>query len=110
MKKKDIVKDKNDFTNIIKTGKKINNLSFVIYYKKNKLNHSRYGISVGTKLGNAVFRNKYKRRIRMLVTENQCLLNKKEDYIILLRKNAKDLEFQELKKDLNQLFSKLKEL
>ncbi len=110
MKKKDIVKDKNDFTNIIKTGKKINNRSFVIYYKKNKLNHSRYGISVGTKLGNAVFRNKYKRRIRMLVTENQCLLNKKEDYIILLRKNAKDLEFQELKKDLNQLFSKLKEL
>lgn len=110
MKKRDIVKDKKDFTNIIKTGKKVSNCSFVIYYKENIKEHSRYGISVGTKLGNAVFRNKYKRRIRMLITENKSLFNKKKDYIILLRKNAKNLEFQELKKDLNQLFSKLKEL
>lgn len=110
MKKKDVVKDKNDFTKIIKTGKKISNRSFVIYYKMNHQNHSRYGISVGTKLGNAVFRNKYKRRIRMLITENQVLFRKKKDYIILLRKNAKDLKFQDLKQDFDQLFNKLKEL
>lgn len=110
MKKKDIVKDKKDFTKIIKTGKKVNNLSFVIYYKNNNKDHSRYGISVGTKLGNAVFRNKYKRRIRMLISNNSCLYHKKNDYIILLRKNAKDLDFQDLKQDFNQLFTKLKEL
>lgn len=110
MKKKDIVKSKNDFTKIIKTGNKINNHSFVIYYMKNNLNHSRYGISVGTKLGNAVFRNKYKRRIRMLVNDNNCLYHKNNDYIILLRKKGIHLEFEYLKKEFNQLFNQLKEL
>ena len=110
MKKKDIVKSKNDFTKIIKTGNKINNHSFVIYYMKNNLNHSRYGISVGTKLGNAVFRNKYKRRIRMLVNNNNSLYNKNNDYIILLRKNAVSIEFKYLENDFNQLVQKLKEI
>lgn len=109
MKKKDIVKNQRDFTKIIKTGKKVNNNSFVIYYIKNNINHSRYGISVGTKLGNAVFRNKYKRRIRMLINNNDCLYNN-IDYIILLRKKAIELDFNSLKLDFNKLFEKLKEL
>ena len=66
MKKKDIVKNQRDFSKIIKTGKKVSNNSFVIYYKVNNIGHSRYVISVGTKLGNAVFRNKYKRRKKEL--------------------------------------------
>ena len=84
--------------------------SFVIYYKVNNIDHSRYGISVGTKLGNAVFRNKYKRRIRMLVNNNNSLYNKNNDYIILLRKNAVSIEFKYLENDFNQLVQKLKEI
>lgn len=109
MKKKDIVKYKREFTKVIKIGKKVHNNSFVIYYLKNSIEHSRYGISVGSKLGNAVFRNKYKRRIRMLINENNSLYDKKNDYIILLRKNAINLNYQELKKEFNQLIDKLKE-
>lgn len=110
MKKKDIVKSQRDFSKIIKTGKKVSNNSFVIYYKDNNIDHSRYGISVGTKLGNAVFRNKYKRRIRMLVNNNNSLYNKNNDYIILLRKNAVSIEFKYLENDFNQLVQKLKEI
>ncbi len=110
MKKKDIVKNQRDFSKIIKTGKKVSNNSFVIYYKDNNIDHSRYGISVGTKLGNAVFRNKYKRRIRMLVNNNNSLYNKNNDYIILLRKNAVSIEFKYLENDFNQLVQKLKEI
>ena len=76
----------------------------------NNIGHSRYGISVGTKLGNAVFRNKYKRRIRMLVNNNNSLYNKNNDYIILLRKNAVSIEFKYLENDFNQLVQKLKEI
>ena len=110
MKKKDIVKNQRDFSKIIKTGKKVSNNSFVIYYKVNNIGRSRYGISVGTKLGNAVFRNKYKRRIRMLVNNNNSLYNKNNDYIILLRKNAVSIEFKYLENDFNQLVQKLKEI
>lgn len=110
MKKKDIVKSKEDFNKIIKLKKSLTNNSFVIYYKKNNLNHSRYGISVGTKLGNAVFRNKYKRKIRMIITTNKDILEcKNTDYIIILRKAAINLEYKSLENQFLELAKKLKE-
>ena len=110
MKKKDVVKNQRDFSKIIKVGNKISNRSFVIYYLKNQNGKTHYGISVGTKLGNAVCRNLYKRRIRMLISQNNSLANKGTDYIILLRKNALSLTFQDLAQDFYQLINKLKEI
>lgn len=110
MKKKDIVKSHEEFNTLIKKGKQIHSKCFAIYYNKNQINHSRYGISVGTKLGNAVFRNKYKRKIRMLINENNTLYNKNCDYIIILRKNAIDLTYNDLKSDFDNLIIKLKEI
>lgn len=111
MKKKDIVKTQQEFNSIINSGKKVCNKAFVIYYKKNNSNkHSRYGISVGTKLGNAVFRNSYKRRIRMIISNNNELLyNTKNDYIVILRKGAVNLEYVDLEKSFIYLAKKLKE-
>ena len=56
MKKKYIVKNNYEFNNIIQTGKCLKNKYYIIYYKENHYNYDRYGISVGKKLGNAVFR------------------------------------------------------
>ncbi len=110
MKKKDIVKSKIDFNNIIKTGKSVSNNSFVIYYKDNDKKHSRYGISVGTKLGNAVFRNKYKRKIRMIITTNKLILEQKKiDIIIIFRKNGSNLSYEQLEKKFVELANKIKE-
>lgn len=110
MKKKDIVKTHEEFNTLIKKGNQIHSKFFAIYYMKNQINHSRYGISVGTKLGNAVFRNKYKRKIRMIINENNTLYNNNSDYIIILRKSAIDLDYKSLKKDLDNLIIKLKEI
>ena len=110
MKKNEVVKSKIDFNKIIKTGKSINNDSFVIYYKDNEIGYSRYGISVGTKLGNAVFRNKYKRKIRMIINNNKNILKEhQKDFIILFRKAGTNLEHKKLEKKFIELINKLKE-
>ena len=110
MKKKDIVKSQIDFNKIIKSGTKISNDSFAIYYNDNNIEHSRYGISVGTKLGNAVFRNKYKRSIRMIISTNKdILLKENKDIIILFRKSGIDKSYQELEKKYIELAHKIKE-
>lgn len=110
MKKKEIVKSKIDFNKIIKSGKKISNDYFAIYYMDNNNAISRYGISVGTKLGNAVFRNKYKRKIRMIITTNKnILINEKKDLIILFRKRAIDKPFKNLEEKYIELANKIKE-
>lgn len=109
MKKKYIVKSHQDFNAIIKTGKKVNGKYFVIYYKENNINHSRFGISVGKKLGNAVFRNNHKRKIRMIIDQNDNIKDKKSDFIIILKKNGSNLKYAELQKDFNELVKKIKE-
>ena len=94
MKKKYIVKDSKDFEKIIKTGQCEKNKSFIIHYKTNNLEYNRYGISVSKKLGNAVFRNKYKRKLRAIIDNYKKVYINNEDYIIILRKEAINQKYE----------------
>lgn len=94
MKKKFIVKSTRDFDSIIKNGICIKNKYFVIYYQKNNLSYDRYGISVSKKLGNAVFRNKYKRKLRAIIDNYKKVYINNEDYIIILRKEAINQKYE----------------
>ena len=104
MRKLYIVKTNQQFDDIIKTGKCLKNKYFVIYNKDNNLKYDRFGISVTKKLGNAVFRNKYKRIIRSILDNYKKLYINYKDYIIILRKDAIDCDYELLK---NELFSLL---
>ena len=95
MKKEDIVKNNREFNNIIKNGKYKKNNEFVIYYLDNDLDHSRFGISVSKKIGNAVTRNYYKRIIRNICHKNKNLYSKGKDYIIIMRKGLTLLNFDD---------------
>ena len=103
MKKKYIVKNSRDFEKIIKEGKCKKNQSFIIHSKSNELDYDKYGISVSKKLGNAVFRNKYKRKIRAIVDNYKKVYVNHEDYIIILRRGAIEKTHEELEKDFNAL-------
>lgn len=105
MKKLYIVKTTRQFDNIIKTGKCYKNKYFVVYNKDNSLKYDRFGISVTKKLGNAVFRNKYKRIIRSILDNYKKLYINHKDYIIILRKDAIDCEYETLTKELFSLLN-----
>ena len=83
MRKLYIVKNSRDFEKIITTGKIIKNKSFVVYSIENNLPYSRFGISVGKKIGNAVNRNKYKRRLRNIIDKYKKDYINSKDYIII---------------------------
>lgn len=103
MRKLYIVKTKEQFNDLIHKGKCQKNKYFVIYSKKNNLEYDRFGISVGKKIGKAVTRNKYKRKIRSIIDIYRKDYLKKEDYIIILRNRALTLNYQELSKELLSL-------
>lgn len=106
MKKLYVVKNSRDFDNIIKNGNCYKNNSFVIYSMQNNLPYDRFGISVSKKLGNAVFRNKYKRKMRAIIDNYKKLYINNKDYIIILRRTAVKKSFLELEKDFNKLMQK----
>ena len=103
MRKLYIVKESKDFDKIIKNNIFNKNKSFVVYNMENNLKYNRYGISVSKKLGNAVFRNKYKRKIRSIIDNYKKDYNISKDYIIILRRGALDKNFKELTDDIEKL-------
>ena len=106
MKKLYIVKENQDFTRIIKAQKFHKNQSFIIYEQKNNLPYDRFGISVSKKLGNAVYRNKYKRKIRSIIDNYKKHYNNSQDYIIIFRKGGENKTFKELEQDFLFLMKK----
>ncbi len=105
MKKAMVVKKQQDFNQIIKTGKCLKNKNFVIYYQSNNLGYDKFGISVGKKIGKAVIRNKYKRKIRSIIDEYKKVYQNSRNYIIILRKNCLEITHQEMKESLLQLMT-----
>lgn len=109
MKKKYIVKKSLSFEKIISAGSKVKNQYFVIYFFKNNLKYSRFGISVGKKIGNAVCRNKHKRKIRAIIDNNKNYCLNGTDYIIILREAGKDKDYNDLSQKLLFLLNKIRE-
>jgi ribonuclease P protein component len=105
MRKLYIVKTTREFEDIIKNGSCKKNKYYVIHHKSNNMPYDRYGISVSKKLGNSVFRNKYKRKIRSIIDNYKKLYINKEDYIIILRKEAINKPYIELEKEFFNLMN-----
>lgn len=106
MKKRNIVKTKQEFNNIINRGICIKNKYYVIYSLNNDKDYDNFGISVGKKIGNAVIRNKYKRKIRSIIDIYRKDFVNGKDYIIILRSSALSIDFEEMKESLILLLKK----
>lgn len=106
MKKDYRVRKNEDFGVIIRKKQSIASKTFIIYYLKNDIDHARVGISVSKKLGNAVVRNKIKRQIRMMV-QDVFDFDNKYDYIVIVRNNYLNNNFESNKKDMLYLYNKM---
>jgi len=107
MKKKFIVKKHMDFTNIINQGKYYKCNYFIVYTLKNELDHYRFGISVGKKVGNAVVRNKVKRQMRMIIDNYKKNYQNGKDYIIIIRSNYTNAIFSEIQLAFENIIGKI---
>ena len=102
MKKIEIIKSSREYTEIINLNNSKRNKYYSVYYRKNN-NDNRYGISVPTKTGTAVVRNKIKRRVKNIIDNNKNTIQKGCDYVIIIRKGILDLTYEEMEKELLKL-------
>ena len=96
------IKANDDFATTIKKGKAQRDQSYVIHYCTNSLAYTRVGISVSSKLGNAVVRNHIKRQIRSMCDElidyNQSL-----DIVIVAKQGFLNNSYDDNKQSLTKL-------
>ena len=101
-----------DFKKLL-TGKKISNKYFTVFFKKitekgnNNLNIS---FVVKRKLGNAVKRNKIKRRLKNIMYDanKEISINRNYSYLVIAKETILKDEYQNIKKTLFIEFKKIK--
>lgn len=99
MRKNYRVKREKDFNAIFKNGQNFANRKFVIYRLDSKQAHFRVGISVSKKLGNAVVRNRIKRKIRHILMQHQQELGQ-VDFVVIARKGVEELDYHQMEQNL----------
>lgn len=108
MKKINIVKESKDFERAIKKGILKKNRHYILYYIDNDKNNYRFGITVGKKVGNAVTRNKYKRKVKSIADKYKNDYQKNRDYIIIVKGSCLESTFEDLEKSFVHIIKQTK--
>jgi len=97
----------NEFKRIYNKGNSSASKFVAVYCMKNYGSGNRLGITVSTKLGGAVQRNRIRRRLKEIYRLNEQVLSKGYSIVIVARQKSKDAGWDELQSSVLYLFSKL---
>ena len=90
------LKENAAFRRLYYRGANAGNRYLVIYCRRNGLRYSRMGLTVSTKLGHAVVRNRVRRRLREIVRLHADKLAQGYDFVIVARSASVGAEFDAL--------------
>ncbi|MBB84698.1 MAG: ribonuclease P protein component [Deltaproteobacteria bacterium] len=111
-RRSDRLLDSRDFRRVLRRGRRRASRDLVVVQAKRRLNpndsndlgySSRLGITVSRKVGNAVVRNRFKRRIRAWFRANREELAAPVDLVVIARSPAGKLSLAELDLRLREL-------
>ena len=105
-----------DFLRILKK-KKINTKYFAVYFDKNSENNLNKYLNISfvmkKNVGNAVIRNKIKRKLKYAVqkiSEEKVLINLNYAYVIFGKNNVYKDKFANILNEINETFRKIREI
>lgn len=100
MEKKYRLRKNIEFKRVYNKGKNYWNRNLILYVRKNGLEETRLGITITKKIGNAVIRNKIRRRLKEIYRLNHQSVKNGYDLIFIPKKNVVDLSYKELESSL----------
>ncbi len=77
---------------------------------RNEVGTTRMGFTVSTKVGNAVVRNRVRRRLRELYRQRRSALPSGVDVVLVARRGAPAADFARLSSAFDQISSRLRSL
>ena len=101
------LKKNHEFKRLYSKGKSAASQYAVVYCRRNGRAENRLGISVSTKLGSAVVRNRIRRRLKEIYRLNEDKLAVGYDIIIVARMRSRVSSYSEIESSVLALFRKL---
>ncbi len=96
-----------EFRRVYARGRNVATPLVVLYCRKNGSKTNRFGITVGTKVGKAVYRNLIRRRLREIYRLNEDRFPAGWDIVAVARTRAKEAPYAELEKQFLKAADKL---
>lgn len=97
------LKENRQFRRLYAKGKSGVSPTLVIYYRKNGSEENFLGITVSGKLGNAVVRNKIRRRLKEIYRSHEGEFLKGHHIVVVARVRACNVSYAELEKHFLQV-------
>lgn len=101
------LKDNRAFRRLYSRGKYAACSTLVLYWRPNQREQNRLGLTVSTKLGHAVVRNKIRRRLREVYRSHEEEMKKGIDLVIVARSRAPQVDYWKLDRDFQKMARKL---
>ena len=107
MKRSVTIKENYEFRRLYSKGSSAVLPAVVVYCRKNGRDHNRLGVTVSTKLGHAVVRNRARRRLRELFRLSQGRMQQGYDVLLVARGKTAHVPHRYLKRDYETAIKKL---
>ena len=101
------LKRNHEFKRLYSKGKSAVSHCAVVYCRRNGAVGNRLGVTVSTKIGNAVHRNRVRRRLKEIYRLNEVKLATGFDIVIVARVQSRYVGYHELESAVAALFKKL---
>ena len=101
------IKQNYEFRRLYNTGKSAATGLIAVYCRRNRRGTNQFGITVGSKVGNAVVRNRVRRRLREAYRLRESSFAKGFDIVVVARARAADAPFDKLQDEMLRLAKKL---
>ena len=98
-----------DYQALYKTGYKIHSSHFVLFSRRNALEHPRLGITASRKVGGAVVRNRVKRLFREIFRRSLDQIPNRFDMVINAKSCCGNTQYEDLKAEFLAAVKKLRE-
>ena len=101
------LKRNHEFKRLYNKGKSAASQCVVVYCRRNGRAENRLGVTVSTKLGGAVQRNRVRRRLKEIYRLNEADLACGYDIVIVARMKSRFVGYRELESSVLPIFNKL---
>ncbi len=98
-RKSERLRKRHQFLRTRRRGQRAGGKWVVVYALANERAHSRLGVTVSKRVGNAVVRNRTKRRLREIFRRGKGHFGDHYDVVIIAKRSRKEPSFEQLRSD-----------